>query len=315
MISKINKGPSFGGTLSYVMEKDGAQVLHSNCAADSPADQAKEMHAIADLNSRCTKPVFHASLSAPHGEHLSDDQWRAVGRDYLSGMGIDPDKHQHTIVRHTDAEHDHIHIVANRVNAESLTVAKDNNERRESMRVCRALEKQHGLQQHENHKATDKSQYKSMRLAIGEARSVTCRSNSPSMERFAAELDKRGYTVTLNQSKTTGKVSGISYADKSGGKPVKGSALGKGFSYTALDQRITKSADRAVERQQAANTAASKQAVGNLKGAADAKTKPAVGKRQIGGAFNSKTLLKKLTKPLPIKLSPGLGAIAKALEM
>jgi hypothetical protein len=101
MIGNIVKGSGFGGACKYAEEKEGAKVIDSNMAATDPASRAREFQAIASQNPRCSKPVFHASLSAPPSEKLTDEQWQAVGRDYLDKMGFKDC--QYCITRHTDA--------------------------------------------------------------------------------------------------------------------------------------------------------------------------------------------------------------------
>lgn len=52
-------------------------------------------------------------LSCPPGARLTDEQWRAAGRDYMRKMGFSDS--QYVTVRHTNTPHDHVHIVANSV--------------------------------------------------------------------------------------------------------------------------------------------------------------------------------------------------------
>ena len=77
--------------VDYVCCKDGAPLAHDE---------------------QCTKPVFHASLSAAPGEQLSDDQWNSITKSYLQKMGFS-EEHQFVVIRHFDRDRDHIHILAN----------------------------------------------------------------------------------------------------------------------------------------------------------------------------------------------------------
>ena len=122
MIGKITTGRGAGGTISYVTEKDGAQLLSSSWsgAPETWAAQFKE-HGDA-LNPGLTEhgqSVVHISLNAAPGEHLSDDQWRAVSEEYLARMGWSD--HDHAVVRHTDTDHDHVHIIMSRVGQDGQT--------------------------------------------------------------------------------------------------------------------------------------------------------------------------------------------------
>ena len=88
-------------------------LLDTNMAGENPRELAQEFGAIRELRPGLGKAVFHASLSAAPGEQLSDEQWREIGQEYLAGMGFTDN--QYVISRHTDTEHEHIHILANRI--------------------------------------------------------------------------------------------------------------------------------------------------------------------------------------------------------
>jgi hypothetical protein len=240
MIGKISKGQGFSGTLNYVFGKDGAQPLGGNVAGQSPSEITREMHTIAAQNQRCAKPVLHVSLSVPPGQRLTDDQWCLAANRWMQEMKIDPTQHQHVLVRHTDADHDHVHLVINRVSMHSLAVASDQNDRRKSMTAVRQIEKELGLV------AVGESE-KGRRAAMRQAIFESTRESRGDFNRFAAGLQKRGIDVKLNQA-GTGKVTGISY-QQTGHAPVKGSELGKSYGWAGLSARLQKSADFAAAQQ------------------------------------------------------------------
>ncbi len=146
MIGKITTGRGAGGTIAYVTGKEGAQILSSawGGTADTWAAQAHE-HAAAlnpDLAAH-GQSVVHISLSAdPADGRLSDDQWRAVAEEYLARMGWSG--HDHATVRHTDTQHDHIHIIMSRVGRDGLTADLHNDYPRQE-RALDGIEKDFGL--------------------------------------------------------------------------------------------------------------------------------------------------------------------------
>ena len=146
MIGKITTGRGAGGTIAYVCEKDGAQLLSSSWsgAPETWAAQFKE-HGDA-LNPGLTEhgqSVVHISLNAAPGEHLSDDQWRAVSEEYLARMGWSD--HDHAVVRHTDTDHDHVHIIMSRVGHDGRTADLHNDFPRQE-RVLDSLERDFHLE-------------------------------------------------------------------------------------------------------------------------------------------------------------------------
>jgi hypothetical protein len=84
----------------------------------------------------------HVSLSAAPGEHLSEEQWRAVAgrwRDLMGYEGCD-----YYLVRHSDTAKDHVHMIVSRVRIDG-SVVSDSNERIRQSRVTAILEREFGL--------------------------------------------------------------------------------------------------------------------------------------------------------------------------
>ena len=112
MIAKISKGKGFGGVLAYVANKNGAEYITGNVSTN-PRTAAREMGTLKQY-SRCRNPVWHCSLSlSPADRQLSNDDFGELARKFLQKMGLE--HNQYTVYRHTDREHAHVHIVANRI--------------------------------------------------------------------------------------------------------------------------------------------------------------------------------------------------------
>lgn len=94
---------------------------------------------------RVIKPVWHAILALPPSEHLHDDQWREAIEMYLADLGFD-DKNKWVAVLHGDTDHEHCHIVANRIRLdEEFSMVKDSNERSLSCDSTSRIEDHFGL--------------------------------------------------------------------------------------------------------------------------------------------------------------------------
>jgi len=125
MISKIFiTGKTFGETCKYVCEEQTkAQVLYVEGVRGY---DYRLMAADFELQHQFTpekeKPVFHGVLSFPPGERPGDEIMVDIGRRYLQEIGMTDT--QFAIVKHTDKEHLHLHIVANRVNNEGRIIGK-----------------------------------------------------------------------------------------------------------------------------------------------------------------------------------------------
>ena len=143
MIAKAVKGKGFHGALDYDLTKEQGKILDTNMAGVSPRELAAEFGEIRRLRPNLGKAVLHVSLSAAPGEKLSDSQWRDIGQRYLSGMELDAN--QYVMTRHTDTEHEHIHIVASRIRFDG-SVTRDSQDWRRQESVMREIERDFGLQ-------------------------------------------------------------------------------------------------------------------------------------------------------------------------
>lgn len=144
MIAKTVKGKGFRGALEYDLTKEKGQLLDTNMAGKNPRQLAAEFGKIRKLKPNLGKAVLHVSLSAALGEKLTDAQWRDIGHHYLKGMGLD--NNQYVMTRHSDTEHEHIHIVANRIQLDGK-VTSDSQDFKRQDTLMRQIEKQLNLVQ------------------------------------------------------------------------------------------------------------------------------------------------------------------------
>ena len=146
MIAKIVTGKSFGGAVRYLLEKSG----HARMLDSDGIDTRSIKDMIGSFNfQRKARPekaevVGHISLSFHKADapKLTDGFMTALAREYMQRMGITDT--QYMIVRHTDTEHPHLHILYNRVKYDAKLV-RSHNERIRSVAVCKAMKQKHGL--------------------------------------------------------------------------------------------------------------------------------------------------------------------------
>lgn len=151
MIAKIDRGKNLMGALYYnyhKVEKEKAQVLFTHKIIESPDGS----HSVAQLsrsfefylvaNRKTEKPILHISLNPDPKDTVSDADFMNIAQDYMKEMGYS--NQPFVVFKHTDIERIHIHIVSVCVDAEGRKIA-DTFEKRRSMVVCRALEKEYNL--------------------------------------------------------------------------------------------------------------------------------------------------------------------------
>lgn len=109
-------------------------------------DSVETMRRMSVDSDKPIKPVFHAMLSLRPGESLSASQWRSAVQKYMSDLGFD-ETNQYIAVMHRDKDHEHVHIVANRIRLnEEFSMVKDSNERSVSLTSVSEIEDRFGLQ-------------------------------------------------------------------------------------------------------------------------------------------------------------------------
>ena len=152
MKAKITYRISFAKLLNYILRIDqqgqGANMIGGTATGSDPAQLAAAYRVVAAQRSTIGKPAWHCSLSLPVGERLDDETWNNVARDFLSKMlnedGINVDDTMYTVVRHSDTDHDHIHIMLNRV-SNTGKVFKGKFDVTKAMRFTSELEREYNL--------------------------------------------------------------------------------------------------------------------------------------------------------------------------
>ncbi|SDW50061.1 Relaxase/Mobilisation nuclease domain-containing protein [Variovorax sp. YR634] len=112
-------------------------------AGFTPRELSREFGALRRLNPNLTKAVAHLMLSpAPGDPPLTDAQWQAIAERYAEAMGYA--KTAWCGVVHNDTDHQHLHIIACRIDIHGKTIS-DANSYRKSEAIVRRLERDFGL--------------------------------------------------------------------------------------------------------------------------------------------------------------------------
>ncbi|HID0932906.1 TPA: relaxase/mobilization nuclease domain-containing protein [Klebsiella pneumoniae] len=246
-------GRSFKNRVEYIL-KDDHDFICSNMASDynNVSDLTDEFKTVSSFRQDIKKPVFHAFLSLPKNEHLTDEQWQEIAKDYLKEMNINIEKHQYICVRHNDTDQDHIHIVANRVGLDG-SVWLGQHSAFNTIAACERLEIKHGLTitqslkgQKSDVSAPTKAEIEQA-LRTGEKPARIVLQNAlqaamvgkPDLETFIDRLQAVGIDPAFNVA-STGNVAGVSFGIKNNEKNIyfKGSQLGKKYSWNTIKGKV-----------------------------------------------------------------------------
>ena len=242
-------GRSFKNRVEYIL-KDDHDFICSNMASDynNVSDLTDEFKTVSSFRQDIKKPVFHAFLSLPKNEHLTDEQWQEIAKDYLKEMNIDIEKHQYICVRHNDTDKEHIHIVANRIGLDG-SVWLGQHSAFNTIAACERLEVKHDLtitqglkgQKSEVSAPTKNEIEQALRVGEKPARLVLQNAlqaalvGKPDLSTFVERLQAVGIEPRFNVA-STGNVAGCSFSV--GDVAFKGSQLGKKYSWNTIKNKV-----------------------------------------------------------------------------
>lgn len=242
-------GRSFKNRVGYILKDDHAFIC-SNMSADknNVSDLTDEFKTVCGFRPDIKKPTFHAFLSLPKIEKLTDEQWQEIAKDYLKEMNIDIEKHQYICVRHKDTDKDHIHIVANRVGLDG-SVWLGQHSAFNTIAACERLEVKHGLtitkglqgQKSEVSAPTKAEIEQALRKGEKPARIVLQNAlqaamlGKPDLQTFIDRVQAVGIEPWFNVA-STGNVAGCSFSV--GDVAFKGSQLGKKYSWNTIKNKV-----------------------------------------------------------------------------
>ncbi|PSB53136.1 relaxase, partial [filamentous cyanobacterium Phorm 6] len=247
MIGKQIKGTGFRGCLNYVLGKKDAALIGGTMCGQTPEELAAEFAIARQLRPNLKVAVFHATLSVASTQKLedsveNDQRWLAIAANYMKAMEFD--NNQYAVVKHSDTEHDHIHIVASRICLDG-GVVDDSWDYYKSQETIRQLERNYNLETVTPSWETDKRAQttgehrqlkskgnKSVRVQLQDLIDEVTQDN-PSMPEFVERLQQQGIEVQVGLTKT-GLSKGISY--NLDGVALSGTQLGKAYTFPGLQK-------------------------------------------------------------------------------
>lgn len=231
---------SFRETCAYVCERQSMAVVvdvegvhpydHRLIAADFEEQHQR-------LMPEKEKPVFHAALTFPPGEEVSDQKLVEIGRKYM--QKADVVNTQYVFVKHLDKSHLHMHIIANRVNYDGKPTAKGLVIER-SIKAAGELTREYGLRPDQGKRlsatrmeALHEPDVKRYRIYQAIQESLPrCRG----MDDLEKELLRKGITMRYRRDKETGEQQGISFRLEN--RSFKGSQVDGAYSLRGLERKL-----------------------------------------------------------------------------
>jgi hypothetical protein len=256
MIGKISTGKSFRGCLNYLyegrlqqnkalqeieQEKKQAQVICYNQCFGNKKELIQQFNEVRYLNPKLSKPVLHASLSFAHSDQLSNQDKIDIGKQMAKDFGFE--NNQYVVIEHADRQHQHLHIVANRVGYDAKTVSDSNNYKRIA-NFCRGIEKKHQLEQVLSPRRFLSKEERMLprqdirKEALKEAIAKFLK-QSTTMKEFQNKITAKGYEIELGR--------GIAFTDAQAVK-FKGSQVG--YPLLKIEKQLVQNRQMQQEEQQ-----------------------------------------------------------------
>ena len=239
MIANNIKGKSFKGCVRYVMNET-AKLLEAEGVLAGNKEEIIRSFAMQRSGRREIKqPVGHIPISfAPEDkERMTDDFMVQLAKEYMEEMGIC--NTQYIIVRHHNANNEHLHIVYNRIN-NNLKLISVNYDYKRNIKVCKKLKDKHNLTYGEGkdrvkrEKLRNPDAVKYLLYDIIKAILPYCSSE----KEFQDYLQSKNINVEFKHKRTTGEIEGVSFNYDN--VSFKGSTIDRKFSYGNLKKEFEK---------------------------------------------------------------------------
>jgi hypothetical protein len=241
MISKVIKpAKNFARICRYLLhQREEAKVVLSEGVRDyDHGKMAEDFQMQAAANPELSSPVQHIILSFPPGEDLEEEKLAQIAREYLQELQLN--KTQYVAVLHREKEHQHVHVVLNRVSNNGKTIkdsflglrgkkkAQELTQRHELKPALRKDLKQTNVRQMNLYDQSRYEIYKAVREGIVK---------TTNLNELEVWLGRRQIEVIYKYKGQTTEIQGMSF--KRGVLKYKASDIDRRFSYKNLEKIYT----------------------------------------------------------------------------
>jgi hypothetical protein len=224
-------------------ERERHRLIGGNMAGRTARELAREFEVFREQRPEIAKPVHHVSLSAALGERLTVEEWNEIAEKYVRRTGFEHSPY--VVIRHVDTEHDHVHIVTSRVDAHAKVVS-DFRSKARAEEFVREIEEEYDLVRVRRSRDIERAAPKrgelerfertgelSAKMKLQGHVDYALKEKATATE-FVERLSRVGVEV-IPYFRSADLVTGVSF--RLGGQLMKGSDLGRGYSWPGLQKR------------------------------------------------------------------------------
>ena len=235
MIAKNIKGKSFGGRVRYVMSASSELLEAEGVLADSAQSAIRSFQMQQSQRNEIKQPVGHIPIAfSPEDKaKMTNEFMLKLAKEYMQEMGIA--NTQYIIVRHNNTDHDHLHIVYNRIDND-LKLISTHNDYKRNIATCKKLKDRHGLTYGKGKETVNRPKLNGVDKAKYEIYDVMklVIPKSHNLEELSDNLHRHGITLYMKHRRGSDIIAGISL-EKDGYK-FKGSEIDRKFSHAGLQK-------------------------------------------------------------------------------
>lgn len=219
------------------------RIIGGNMSGQNSRELSREFGLVRELRPDIEKPVHHVSISAGEHDRLSVEQWQEIADTYIEKMGFQ--NSPHVVIQHRGTKRDHIHILTSRIDFDGKIISEWQSKQR-AEKVMREVEQKYDLERlpmsrevmraapsRGEQEVFERTGRMSAKLGL-QGHVERALKDGPTATEFIERLQRVG-VETIPNLQSTGRVSGISF--RQGEELMKGSDLGRGFSWGALQKR------------------------------------------------------------------------------
>ncbi|MEC4041908.1 relaxase/mobilization nuclease domain-containing protein [Myroides odoratimimus] len=181
-----------GGTalFNYVINPNkGYELVRNNLSGETPKDMFLTMQILQNQNSRCKNNTISVVISPTIEDckKMTDRDLNNLVHDFLVGLKLDPKHAQYIAFVHTEKEHKHIHILANRIDEKGKAL-KDNYIGFQAQRIAHEIALKYDWtsirQENENKKEQVKANQKQVAQEIKKAHYLVLKEHPKSLQQY-----------------------------------------------------------------------------------------------------------------------------------
>lgn len=237
MMAKIVQGNSFSNAVNYVLNREESSIIATKGVRNIDKESIIRSFETQARLVQIAKPVAHISLdfSAQDRAKMTSEKMIEIADEYMKKMGYG--NTQVLMVRHTDRDHPHVHLIMNRIDFNGKRIS-DQNERFRSTKICKELTLKHGL-----YVSSGKENVKRERLREPDATKyriydalVKHVAQSRSWKELQKRLRSEGIELGFKTKGSTSQIEGVRFTMNN--LSFNGSKVDRQFSYSKIDYTL-----------------------------------------------------------------------------